>query len=127
MLHLNHKESNSIMEASNNNITNEKESVINITQEFRGLLSKMEFEFNQVKTELKQVKKEIKEIKENEIFNSQKNIKKKVSFIQLMKCPNTFELSIKIQNQTKIIESGIGTKVGISLSTIAQFLASFII
>ena len=77
MLHLNHKESNSIMEASNNNITNEKESVINITQEFRGLLSKMEFEFNQVKTELKQVKKEIKEIKENEIFNSQKNIKKK--------------------------------------------------
>ncbi len=232
MLHLNHKESNSIMEASNNNITNEKESIINITQEFRGLLSKMEFEFNQVKSELKQVKKEIKEIKENEIFNSQKNIKKKVSFIQLMKCQstkkdifffilaiigsllsgcampftslllgdvidgfdgsipkekvpsiihksiinflmagiaifigsllmvifwniigkrlsnqikidyfrtimkqdqiyfdetNTFELSTKIQNQTKIIESGIGTKVGISLSTIAQFLASFII
>ncbi len=231
MLHLNNRETNSMMEASNNNINNERESIINMTQEFRGFLSKIELEYNQVKSELIQVKKEIKEMKENEVFKNQ-NKKKNVSFIQLMKCQstkidliffifaiigsllagcampftslllgdvidgfdgsipkekvpsiihksiinfliagilifigsllmvifwniigkrlsnqikidyfrtimkqdqiyfdetNTFELSTKIQNQTKIIESGIGTKVGISLSTIAQFIASFII
>jgi len=231
MLHLNQRESNSMMEASNNNINNERESIINITKEFHGLLSKIELEYNQVKSELIQVKKEIKEMKDNEVFKNQNN-KKKVSFLKLMKSQstkidliffifaiigsliagcampftslllgdvidgfdgsipkekvpsiihksiinfliagilifigslimvifwniigkrlsnqikidyfrtimkqdqiyfdetNTFELSTKIQNQTKIIESGIGTKVGITLSTIAQFIASFII
>ena len=38
MLHLNQRESNSMMEASNNNINNERESIINMTQEFRNLI-----------------------------------------------------------------------------------------
>ena len=59
MLHLNNRETNSMMEASNNNINNERESIINMTQEFRGFLSKIELEYNQVKSELIQVKKEI--------------------------------------------------------------------
>ena len=71
MLHLNNRETNSMMEASNNNINNERESIINMTQEFRGFLSKIELEYNQVKSELIQVKKEIKEMKENEVFKNQ--------------------------------------------------------
>ncbi len=76
MLHLNNRETNSMMEASNNNINNERESIINMTQEFRGFLSKIELEYNQVKSELIQVKKEIKEMKENEVFKNQKKKKK---------------------------------------------------
>ena len=48
MLHLNRRETNSMMEASNNNINNERESIINITQEFHGFLSKIELEYNQM-------------------------------------------------------------------------------
>ena len=88
MLHLNNRETNSMMEASNNNINNERESIINITQEFHGFLSKIELEYNQIKSELIQVKKEIKEMKENEAFKNQNTIKK-VSFIKLMKCQST--------------------------------------
>ena len=40
---------------------------------------------------------------------------------------NTFEFTTKIQSQTKIIENGIGTKVGVALSSFSQFIASFII
>ena len=40
---------------------------------------------------------------------------------------NTFEFTTKIQSQTKIIENGIGTKVGVALSAFSQFIASFII
>ena len=40
---------------------------------------------------------------------------------------NTFEFSTKIQSQTKTIENGIGTKVGVALSSISQFVVSFII
>lgn len=40
---------------------------------------------------------------------------------------NTFEFATKIQTQTKLIENGIGTKVGVALSAISQFVISFII
>jgi ATP-binding cassette subfamily B (MDR/TAP) protein 1 len=40
---------------------------------------------------------------------------------------NVFEIPTKVQNQIKIIENGIGNKVGQALMSVSQFIASFLV
>jgi ABC-type multidrug transport system fused ATPase/permease subunit len=40
---------------------------------------------------------------------------------------NTFEFTTKVEKQCKTIEMGVGTKIGLVLSAVSQFIASFII